>query len=138
MPDVVVTVVGNVVADPRYSQTRGGVPFATFRIASTSRRYDQQAAAMVQGDSVFLDVRCWRGTARNAAAALAKGSPVIVQGRLQARSYVVDGPEGSAKRFATELEASAVGLDLARLPVSGAHSEGLLSQAEGAAPEVAA
>jgi single-strand DNA-binding protein len=93
---------------------------------------------MVQGESVFLDVRCWRGMARNAAAALTTGSPVIVQGRLRARSYVVDGPEGPAKRSTTELEAIAVGLDLARLPVSGAQPDGLLPQPDGAAPEVAA
>lgn len=138
MPDVVVTVVGNVVADPRSSQTRNGVPFTTFRVASTSRRFDRQAGAMVKGDSLFLDVRCWQGAARNAAAALAKGSPVIVQGRLRTRTYMVDGPAGPARRSATELDASALGLDLARLPAARTHPDGLLPQAESGTPGVAA
>ncbi len=138
MHEVVVTVVGNVVADPRSSQTRNGVPYTTFRVASTSRRYDRQAGALVKGDSLFLDVRCWQGAARNAAATLAKGSPVIVQGRLRTRTYVVDSPSGPSRRSANELEATALGLDLARLPAAGSHPDGMLPQAESGTPGVAA
>jgi len=138
MPDVVMTVVGNVVAEPRCSETRSGVPFTAFRVASTSRRFDQQAGAMVKGESVFLDVRCWRGAARSVAAALTKGSPVIVHGRLRTRSYTIESPEGGAKRSVTELDAIALGLDLSRLPAAAGESAGALPETDGAPPGVAA
>jgi single-strand DNA-binding protein len=117
------TVVGNVIADPELSQTRGGVPFATFRVASTSRRFDREAAAWVNGETLYLQVRCWRGLAASVAGTLAKGSPVVVHGRLVRRSVTGDGPQGPRRRDYTDLDATAIGLDLARIPSEAAKPE---------------
>lgn len=133
MNDVFITVVGNAVADPQLSATRSGIPFTTFRIASTSRRYDREMGAWTKIDTMFLDVRCWRGLALNAAATLVKGSPVVVQGRLSVRTVVSQGPDGERRRTFTDLDANAIGLDLARLPVesagAGSRDEGSLAVA---------
>ncbi len=40
MNDTKITIVGNVVDEPRLRETRSGVKVASFRIASTSRRFD--------------------------------------------------------------------------------------------------
>ncbi len=120
---VSLTVVGNVIAAPELLETRNGVQYATFRIASTSRRFDRDAGAWINGDTLYLHVRCWRGLATNAAATLAKGSPVVVHGRLSTRSFTTEGPDGPQRRDHTELEAVAIGLDLARLPAAGARQE---------------
>ena len=47
--DVNITVVGNVVADPELRFTSTGAAVATFRVASTPRRYDSQSGQWVDG-----------------------------------------------------------------------------------------
>ena len=110
MNDTTVTVVGNLVDDPRIRTTDSGVDVAGFRVASTSRRYDRDGGRWVDSASLFLSVTCWRALAGNAVASLRKGDPVVVTGRLSTRTYEKDGQV----RSVCELEASALGPDLAR------------------------
>lgn len=113
--EVNLTVVGNVVADPEPGVTRNGVPFASFRVASTSRRLDKATGTWAPGDTLYLRVQCWRGLAQNVVDTIRKGSPVVVQGRLHTHTVISEGPEGERRRAYTELNATAVGLDLARM-----------------------
>lgn len=110
MNETSVTVVGNLVDDPRLRTTDAGLDVASFRIASTSRRYDRQAGRWADAASLFLTVTCWRALAGNAVASLRKGDPVVVTGKLSTRTYEKDGQQ----RSTCELEALAVGPDLAR------------------------
>jgi single-strand DNA-binding protein len=105
-----VTVVGNLVDDPKLRSTGSGHDLASFRLASTARRYDAQTGRHVDGGTLFLAVTCWRALAGNVTASLRKGDPVIVTGRLSTRTYEKDGQ----KRSVCEMEAYAVGPDLAR------------------------
>ena len=110
MNETSVTVVGNLVDDPKLRRTEGGVDVAGFRVASTSRRFDRDAERWVDSASLFLSVTCWRSLAGNAVASLRKGDPVVVHGRLSTRTYEKDGQV----RSTCELEAVALGPDLAR------------------------
>jgi single-strand DNA-binding protein len=83
---------------------------ATFRMASTERRFDRGLQQWVDGSRLFLTVVCWRGLAEHVLATLGVGDPVIVQGRLRSREYEKDGRVHSV----IELEAASVGPDLAR------------------------
>jgi single-strand DNA-binding protein len=105
-----VTVVGNLVDDPKLRTLEAGHDVASFRIASTSRRFDRDSQRWVDGGQLFLGVTCWRELAGNAAASLRRGDPVIVSGKLSTRTYEKDGQT----RSVCELEALAVGPDLAR------------------------
>jgi len=105
-----VTVVGNLVDDPRLRTTETGVDVASFRVASTSRRFDRESRRWIDSASLFLAVTCWRSLAGNAVASLRKGDPVVVTGRLSTRTYERDGQT----RTTCELEAVAVGPDLSR------------------------
>jgi single-strand DNA-binding protein len=110
MNDTIVTVVGNVVDNPQLRHTHSGVEVANFRIASTSRRRDRVTGEWGDGDTVYLGVVCWRDLGNNVSHSLTKGDPVIVSGRLYTRRYERDGQT----RQAYEVDAFAVGLDLAR------------------------
>ena len=83
---------------------------ASFRIASTSRRYDKENERWVDNESLFATVTCWRWMAENVAESLHKGQPVIASGRLYSREYKID----EHLRVSYELDADAVGHDLAR------------------------
>ena len=110
MNETTVTVVGNLVDDPRLRQIENGTVVASFRVASTSRRYDRDAGRWVDSGSLFLNVTCWRALGENVAASLRKGDPALVVGRLFTRTYERDGQ----LRSSYDVEATAVGPDLAR------------------------
>ena len=85
--DTVITVVGNLTADPELRFTNSGIPVASFTVASTPRTFDRQSGEWKDGEALFLRCSIWRDAAENVAESLTKGTRVIVQGRLQQRSY---------------------------------------------------
>ncbi|HSV64731.1 MAG TPA: single-stranded DNA-binding protein [Mycobacteriales bacterium] len=110
MKDTVITVVGNVMDDPKVRRTEKGVDVAGFRVASTARRFDKETALWVDAESLFVRVTVWRHLAANVVDSLRKGDPVLVTGRLFTRQYEKDGQ----LRSSFELEATALGHDLSR------------------------
>ncbi|QTH59975.1 single-stranded DNA-binding protein [Corynebacterium hindlerae] len=107
--DTVITVVGNIVADPELRFTPSGAAVANFRIASTPRTFDRNSNQWVDGEALFLTCNVWRQAAENVAESLKKGMRVIVQGRLKQRSY--ETREGE-KRTIFEVEVDEVGPSL--------------------------
>jgi single-strand DNA-binding protein len=105
----VVTLVGNVVADPELHITSSGSTTAKFRIASTPRYLDRQTNEWKDGDSIFLTCSVWRQAAENVGESLRRGMRVIVVGRLRQRSYRNEkGDDGTAY----EVEVDEVGPSL--------------------------
>ncbi|MGP5219469.1 single-stranded DNA-binding protein [Arthrobacter rhombi] len=104
--DTVITVIGNLTADPELRFTPGGDAVANFTIASTPRMFDRQANDWKEGETLFLRSSVWRDAAENVAETLTKGMRVIAQGRLKSRSF--ETKEGE-KRTVTELDVDEVG-----------------------------
>ena len=109
--DTVITVIGNLTADPELRWTQSGAAVADFTIASTPRTYDRNAGEWRDGDTLFMRCSVWRETAENVAESLRKGMRVIVQGRLTQRSY--ETPQGE-RRTVVELQVDEVGPSLRR------------------------
>lgn len=107
--ETVVTVVGNLTADPELRFTNSGVALATFTIASTPRTYDRASNEWKDGEALFLRASVWREFAEHVASSLTKGSRVIATGRLKQRSY--ETKEGD-KRSTIELEVDEIGPSL--------------------------
>jgi len=108
MYETQVTVVGRLATEVGQNRLTDGTAVANFRVGSTERRYDRATGGWVDGDKLFLDVRCWRRLAENAAASLVKGDPVVVTGRLFTRNYEHEGQ----RRTAVTIEASSIAADL--------------------------
>ena len=107
--ETVITVVGNLTADPELRYTQNGLAVANFTIASTPRNFDRQSNEWKDGEALFLRASVWRDFAEHVAGSLAKGSRVIATGRLKQRSY--ETREGE-KRTAIELEVDEIGPSL--------------------------
>ena len=107
--DTVITVVGNLTADPELRFTPSGAAVANFTVASTPRTFDRQSGEWKDGEALFLRCNIWRQAAENVAETLTRGSRVIVSGRLKQRSY--ETREGE-KRTVVELEVEEVGPSL--------------------------
>jgi len=107
--ETIITVVGNLTADPELRYTQNGLPVANFTIASTPRNFDRQANEWKDGDALFLRASVWREFAEHVAGSLTKGMRVIATGRLKQRSY--QDREGN-NRTAIELEVDEIGPSL--------------------------
>ncbi len=110
MNETYVTMTGNVVGDPIVRYTKNGARFVTFRLASTSRRFDAQAGAYVDAGTNFVDVAAFRDLAVNIVESIRKGHPVVVTGRLRVNEWQRDERRG----VSVQVEAQAVGHDLNR------------------------
>jgi single-strand DNA-binding protein len=113
MYETQVTVVGNLLTDVDNHRLNDGTVVANFRVASKERRFDRSGGTWVDGDRLYIDVRCWRGLAQNAHLSLKKGDPVVVTGRIFTRNYEHQGQS----RTSTTLEAHSVAADLAHCTV---------------------
>lgn len=109
MNESYVTVIGNLTADPVLRTTKNGKPFATFRMASTPRRWDGREQAYVDGGTNFVSVVTFNSLAANVVASLSKGQPAIVHGRLRVNTW--SNAEGHSSA-SVEIDASHVGHDL--------------------------
>ncbi|MEP7055171.1 MAG: single-stranded DNA-binding protein [Actinomycetota bacterium] len=107
--DTIVTIVGNLTADPELRFTPNGSAVANFTVASTPRILDKATNEWKDGDALFMRCSVWRQAAENIAESLTRGARVIVTGRLRQRSY--DSKEG-VKVTVIELEVDEVGPSL--------------------------
>jgi single-strand DNA-binding protein len=111
--DTYLTVSGNLTSAPKTGESKSGARWARLRVASTARVFDRAESSWRDGDTVFLDVICWRRLADNVMVTLQRGDRVLASGRLRQRSY--QDAQGT-KHIVVELEADSVGPDLARNP----------------------
>jgi single-strand DNA-binding protein len=100
MTEPSVSFAGNLTDDPKLRHSEGGIARAMFRVAVSGRREQEPS---------FFTVIVWRDQAEHAAESLAKGSRVVVVGRLQQRSWTAE--DGTA-RSVVEVVAEELGPSL--------------------------
>jgi single-strand DNA-binding protein len=88
-----------------------GVPVASFRVASTPRRFNRRTEEWVNGDTQWYSVTAWRQLAENCAASLRRGDPVVIHGRLSAETWT---NKAGIEVTSMDVEATFVGHDLSR------------------------
>ena len=107
--ETVLTLVGNLTADPELRFTPSGNPVASFTVASTPRTFDRAAGEWKDGQALFMRCSIWRDAAENVAESLTKGTRVIVQGRLVQRSFTTREGEN---RTVVEMQVDEIGPSL--------------------------
>ena len=104
-----ITVTGNLTGDPELRFLPNGTGMVKFTVASTPRTLDRQSGQWKDGDPLFLTCTAWRDLAEHIAESLAKGTRVVVVGRLRLSRWETD--EGE-KRSAYGLEVDEIGPSL--------------------------
>lgn len=107
--ETIITVIGNLTADPELRFTPSGAAVANFTVASTPRTFDRATGEWKDGEALFLRCNIWRQAAENVAESLTRGMRVVVSGRLRQRSF--ETREGE-KRTVVELEVDEIGPSL--------------------------
>ncbi|MEE1787744.1 single-stranded DNA-binding protein [Streptomyces sp. SP17BM10] len=114
--ETVITVTGNLTADPELRHTSEGVPWLTFNVASNSRNWDKTTATWGEGRTLFLRCTAWRWLAENAEKTLVKGTRVVVTGALRQFDYTsADGVQRTG--YGIDVEDVAVSLRYATATV---------------------
>ena len=98
-----VTIIGNVTRDPELRFISSGIPVCEFGLAWNLRKQNGEDEAM------FFNVTCWRSLAENVSESIAKGTRVIVTGRMNWRSWETEAGE---KRTVVDIQAEEVGPSL--------------------------
>jgi len=94
-----VIIVGNITRDIELRYTPSGTAVADITVAVNEKRKDQETTA-------FVDCTMWDKTAENCAEYLGKGSPILVEGRLQQDNW--EDKETGKKRSKLKVVASNV------------------------------
>lgn len=129
---MMVTVVGWAATTPR-EVVGDGVPFTSFRLASTPRYFDGRQGAWADGKTEWVTVKAFRDVAFNVAASVHKGDPVLVHGRLLTQEWQSE----TGPRTTLVVEAVALGHDLTRGTARFARRVNVSGQlaGDGATPE---
>lgn len=83
-----IILIGNLTKDPDLRYTPQGTPVSTLRLAVNSRF--KQSDEMRE-ETLFIDVVVFGKQAETSSQYLSKGSPVLIEGRLQERKWESDG-----------------------------------------------
>jgi len=90
-----VFLMGNLTRDPELRYIPSGTAVANFGMA-VNRTYTTQDGERKE-DVCFVEIVTWAKTAENCANYLSKGRPVLVEGRLQFRSWETDDGQKRSK-----------------------------------------
>ncbi len=90
-----VILVGNLTRDPQVKYTTGGTAVTEIGLAVSRQWFDKQSNSRKE-ETTFVDVTLWGRQAEVAGEYLAKGRPVLIEGRLQLDTW--DDRETGQKR----------------------------------------
>ena len=107
--ETIITVVGNLTADPEIRTVGNGSSVASFTIASTPRTWNRNTGQFEDGQALFMRCSAWRDMAEHCAQSLSKGMRVIAQGRLTQHSWE---DEQHQRRTSMELQVDEIGPSL--------------------------
>ena len=103
-----ITLTGLVATAPRRITTSAGLDIASFRLATTQRRYDQNTHTWVDGSTNWYTVTAFRHLAANTYTSIQKGDRVIVTGTVRIRDW----ESGEKTGTSIDVDADAIGHDL--------------------------
>ncbi|MDU2421272.1 MAG: single-stranded DNA-binding protein [Bifidobacterium scardovii] len=135
--ETMLTIVGNLTADPELRSTGTGTPVANFTIASTPRTFNRQTGQYEDGPALFMRCSAWNDMAQHIAQTCSKGMRMIAQGRLSQRSYQA---QDGTNRTVVEMTVDAIGPDLRYATASvtkqtgNGHAAGAYGNPNGAPP----
>ena len=100
----VVVITGNLTRDPELRSTNSGLNICSMRIASNTRRKNNQSGEWEDKPN-FFDVTVFGAQGENCARFLSKGRPVAIEGRLEWREFT---DQAGNNRQAVEIIANSV------------------------------
>ena len=102
------TTTGLVATTPRYLKTMDGTDICSFRLASSSKRFDPKKMEWIDAETNWFTITSFGTLAVNVASSISKGDRIVLSGTLRVRDW--DNGENSGT--SVEIEADTLGHDL--------------------------
>jgi single-strand DNA-binding protein len=96
-----VFLMGNLTRDPELRYTPSGAAVCKLGLA-TNRRYRDRNSEEWREEVCFVDITVWGKTGENCSQFLAKGNPILVEGRLNFRTWESEGQKRSKLEVVAE------------------------------------
>jgi len=103
-----ISVAGLVATTPRHIVTQDGLAITSFRLASSTRRFDRATSRWVDGETNWYTVTVFKQLALNVHESISKGDRIILGGKLRVRDW----DNGERAGTSVEIEAEFMGHDL--------------------------
>jgi len=103
-----ISVSGLVATTPRYLVTQDNLPIVSFRLASSTRRFDRTTNRWVDGETNWYTITAFNTLATNVNASIHKGDRILLTGKIRVRDW----DNGERSGTSVEIEAEAMGHDL--------------------------
>lgn len=97
-----VILIGNVGSDPEVRYLDRGVAIANFNLATTERGYTMQNGTQVPDKTDWHAIVLWRNLAEWAERNIRKGMKLYVEGKLQTRTWEMEGQRRSKTEVIAE------------------------------------
>jgi len=104
-----ISVSGLVATTPRHIVTQDGLPITSFRLASSTRRFDRSENRWIDGETNWYTITAFHSLAINTVSSVNKGDRITLTGRLRVRDW----DNGERAGTSIEIEADSLGHDLA-------------------------
>lgn len=104
-----ITITGLVATTPRHIVAADGLPITSFRLASSTRKFDRAEMKWIDGETNWYTITTFKKLAINTAGSVGKGDRIVVTGKLRVRDW----DNGERSGTSVEVEATAIGHDLA-------------------------
>lgn len=101
---------GRVGTEVEFKESASGIAMASFRLATTPRKFNRADQRWEDKPTAWFTVECWRHLAGNVKASLQIGQPVYVTGRLKTKEWTDD--QGVRQSRSGYIDAQSVGHDL--------------------------
>ena len=102
------TTTGLVATTPRHLKTADGLDITSFRLASSTKRFDRTKMEWIEADTNWFTITSFGTLAINAVSSIGKGDRIIVSGTLRVRDW----DNGEVSGTSIEIEADTLGHDL--------------------------
>lgn len=103
-----IALTGLVATTPRHLITQEGLPITSFRMASSTRRFDRHNNRWIDGETNWYTITSFRQLAINVSESINKGDRIMVTGKLRVRDW----DNGERSGTSVEIDADAIGHDL--------------------------
>ena len=114
------TIEGRLAQDPELRFAPSGTAIASLRVVASDRRLNRDTGEWEDGDTLWIDVTCFKQLAENVVESFVKGDLLLIMGKLKTEEW--EDRSGGGKRSKIAMIADAVGasVQFRTLPHAGA------------------
>jgi len=103
-----ITVQALVATTPRHLVTQEGLPITSFRVAASTKKFDEILGRYVESDTNWYTVTAFKALAINSAQSVSKGDRVLITGDIKVRDW----DNGERAGTSVEIHATSIGHDM--------------------------